>query len=421
MKKVDILLKGAGTVHTCSGAAPKRRDSLLDTGSVKGGVIAVVGDRIAFVGIEEELVLAGLTISNETTVLDCRGGDVVPGFVDSHTHLIWEGDRKPEFARLLRGESYESITAEGGGINTTVSATRNASLDQLVASGRNRLKRMLEYGTTTVESKSGYALNTEGEMRLLEAMKVLMDESPQTIVPTFLGAHLVPREYSDNREEYVRILLDEMLPRVASLGYVRFNDVFMERGAFNRAETERILRRGIQLGLRPRLHADELSDTGAAALAVELGSASCDHLECISDESIALLAGSSTVATLMPGTSFYLNLPSHAPFRKLFEAGCAIALATDFNPGTSPSLSLQGAFTLAVLEMRMPIEAALNAMTINAAYSLGLDSEVGSIEVGKRADLVILKSTPVDMAYHWGENAVAAVVCGGRLFIETKE
>jgi imidazolonepropionase len=416
MTVADLLITGTDTVHTCAGPLPKRREALLDTRPLQGAVIAVSRGRIAFTGEMSALPASGVAIGPATRVVDARGGDVVPGFVDSHTHLVWLGDRKPEFARLLRGESYESITASGGGINTTVSATRSATVEQLVEVGRNRLQRMLRFGTTTVESKSGYALDTAGELRLLESMRQLMDISPQRIVPTFLGAHLVPKEYSGRRSEYVRLLLEEMLPAVALLGYVKFNDVFMERNAFNAAETEAILGRGADLGLRPRLHADELSDTGGAALAVKLGAASCDHLECISDDSVRILAGSDTVATLMPGTSFYLHLPAHAPFRKLFEAGCAIALATDFNPGTSPSLSIQGAFALGVLALRMPVEAALNAMTANAAFSLGLSHEVGSIELGKRADLVVLRSTPVDMAYHWGENSARVVICNGEVF-----
>ncbi len=415
MTVLDLLVINTGTVHTCAGAFPRRGTQMLDTAPVKGAVVACVGEEIAYIGPQEGLERAGLCIGSDTLVLDANGGDVVPGFVDSHAHVIWLGDRRPEFAEMLRGVSYAEITARGGGINTTVRATRDAPVRDLVATGLDRLNRMLAFGSTTVESKSGYALTLEGELRMLEAGALLEQMTPQNLVHTFLGAHLIPSEYKNDRKGFVDLVVDQMLPAVVGQGIAQFCDVFMEFNAFNRAETERILRTAMAMGLKPRLHADELSDTGAAALAVELGAASCDHLEYISDESIRLLASSGTVATLMPGVSFYLNMESHAPFKRLYEAGCAIAVATDFNPGTSPSLSIQGAFAVAVLGMRMPVEAALIAITSNAAYSLGIHDRVGSLEPGKRADIVVLKGTPVDMAYHWGENAAAAVICSGML------
>ncbi|MDZ7815893.1 MAG: imidazolonepropionase [Planctomycetota bacterium] len=415
MQHIDVLIRNIGTVHTCAGRKCRRGSEMLDTSPVEEAVIAVSEDRILYIGPENEIGELKHGITDRTVVVNARANDVIPGFVDSHTHLIWHGDRTGEFARMLRGESYEDITAEGGGINTTVRATRQASLESMVFFGQQRLNRMLAHGTTSVECKSGYALETESELRMLEAVHILRERTPQLLFSTFLGAHLVPEEYVDEREEYVALVIDEMIPAVAAQGYADFCDVFMEHNAFNASETERILRAGIKHGLRPRLHADELSNTGAAALAARLGAASCDHLECISDNSLFALAKSNTVATLMPGVSFYLDLSSHAPFRQLYEAGCIIALATDFNPGTSPSLNMQGTFALGVLQMRMPVEVALTASTINAAYALDAEEETGSLEVGKRADIVVLDCSLPEMPYHWGENHAAEVICGGNL------
>ncbi|MFA4987631.1 MAG: imidazolonepropionase [Candidatus Brocadiia bacterium] len=413
MQFLDLLITNTGTVHTMTGPAFRRGVEMLDTSPLVGGVVGIRDGMIAFVGSRASLENSSFSIGPSTVQVDARGGDVIPGFVDSHTHTIWLGDRRRDFADLLKGVSYSEITARGGGINTTVRATRGATVEQLVEGATGRLQRMLDYGTTSVETKSGYALDTEGELRMLEAADRLRASTKQNLVITFLGAHLVPFDYKDRRGDYVRLVLDEMLPQVASQGHARFNDVFMEHNAFSSDETRAILSRGSDLGLRPRLHCDELSETGGAGLAVELGASSCDHLEYISDAGIAALADSHTVATLMPGTSFYLNLPRHAPFRKLYDAGCIIALATDFNPGTSPSLSMQGAFALAVLLLRMPIEVALCACTVNAAYSLGLENAVGTIEEGKRADIVVLKGSVSDMAYAWGENHCAHVICAG--------
>ncbi len=413
MKNLDVLITGAGLVHTMKGPVPRRREGMLNTGAVRSADIGIVGDKIVFVG-DIKTDGAGFTVGSNTHVIDAKGADVIPGFVDSHTHLVWAGDRRGEFADLLRGKTYEQITAEGGGINTTVRATRRASFDTLVESGLDRSLRMLAYGTTTIEAKSGYALDTEGELRTLAATHHLRSLTPQHFFLTFLGAHLVPFDYKDRRDDYVKLLTDVMIPRVAEQGYAQFCDVFMEHNAFNADETRRIVNSAKEHGLKPRIHADEFTDMGGGALAVSLGAASCDHLERISQSSIEAIAASDTVATLMPGTSFYLNLPSHAPFKKLYDANCAIALATDFNPGSSPSLSMQGAFALGVLALRMPVEAALTASTINAAYSLGADGQVGSIEAGKRADIVILRSSIVDIAYHWGENSAAYVFCAGK-------
>jgi len=412
--ELDIAVLNAGTVHTMRGPVPRRGREMLDTGAVRGAAVGVKDGRIAYVGPEDGLEAAGFRIGPRTEVLDAAGGDVIPGFVDSHTHLIWLGDRRGEFAEMLKGRSYADITAAGGGINTTVRGTRHAALEELESAGFERAMRMLAHGTTALEAKSGYALETEGELKMLEAAARVAARTPQIVEHTFLGAHLVPYDYRGRKAEYVRLVVEEMLPRAAEQGIARFNDVFLEFNAFDREETRLILEEGKKLGLIPKLHADELSDMDGAALAVELGAASCDHLEYTNEEGMRALARSDTVATLMPGTSFFLNLPSHAPFGKFYEHGCAVALATDFNPGTSPSLTMQGAFALGVLALRMPVEAALCAATVNGAFSLRIHDRTGSIEPGKRADLVVLGGSVTDVAYHWGENHARYVVCGGR-------
>lgn len=348
--------------------------------------------------------------------LDGAGGTLVPGFVDAHTHLPWAGTREDEFALRLAGTSYEEIAARGGGILSTVRATREAAEPLLVAKVRSRLDQMLMHGTTTAEAKSGYGLALAPELKQLRAIAAAAANHPVRVVPTLLAAHEVPPEHREDRGRYIDSVCQEIIPAVAEANLARFCDVFCEHGVFTVEESRRILLAGRQHGLLPRLHADEFVDSGAAALAAELGAFSADHLMAVSDDGIAALAGSGVVATLLPGTSFFLLKDVWAPARRLVTEGVPVALATDCNPGSCYCESLPFVLALAVFRLRLSVEEALVAVTLNAAASLGLADEIGSIEVGKRADLVLLAAPNLlHLAYHLGVNPVAAVVKDGVL------
>jgi imidazolonepropionase len=348
-------------------------------------------------------------------ILDATGKTVIPGFVDSHTHLIWAGSREGEFAQRLEGRTYQEIAAAGGGINATVARVRQASKDALKALARPRLDRLLRFGVTTVEVKSGYGLSLTDEVKCLEAIAELNAEGPLELVPTFLGAHAVPPEFRHDRAAYVRLLVNEMLPQLASRGLADFCDVFCETGVFSLAESETILARAQELGLRLKVHSDELTPLGGAELAARLGAASADHLLCITDAGIDALAGSATVATLLPGTAFFLGLP-YAPARRLIDRGLAVALASDCNPGTCPSENLPLIGTMACTQMKMSPAEVLTALTLNGAAAVGRADRLGSLEVGKQADLVICDAPNyTHLFYHFGVSHVWRVIKRGRV------
>jgi len=342
----------------------------------------------------------------------------LPGLVDAHTHPVWAGDRGEEIGRRLAGESYAAIAAEGGGILATVQATRTASDLELAGATGKRLARMLASGTTTVEAKSGYGLTVDEEIRALRLLESLSPTRVPRIVPTLLAAHEIPPEFAQNREEWVRLIVEEILPRVVHEKLARFCDVFCDEGAFSVEESRTILSAARRLGLKLRIHADELALTGGARLAAELGAASADHLLCIGDAEIAALAESHTVAVLAPGTAWWLRRRP-APARRLIEAGVAVAIASDSNPGTCFTESLASVAPHACLDAGMTTEEALTAATLNAAASLDLAGEVGTLEVGKRADVILLDA-PDDrhLVYHWGVNLVESVIRDGRLIEE---
>jgi imidazolonepropionase len=351
--------------------------------------------------------------------LDAAGGTVTPGLIDPHTHLLFGGSRENELVLRQRGADYLAILQAGGGILSTVAATRAASDEDLAEHGRRWLAEMLAHGTTTIEAKSGYGLDLPTELRLLEIAYQLGREGPVDVLPTWLGAHAVAPEFRarpDGTEAYVRHLLEEQLPGVAAQGRARFADVFCERGVFSSEESRRVLEAGARHGLAPRLHADEFVDSGGAELAAQLGALSADHLMAVSDAGIEALAGSGVTAVLLPGTSFFLMKKAYAPARRLVAAGVPVALATDCNPGSSHTESMPMIVVLAVLQLGLTIEESLTAATLNAACSLGLGAEIGSIEAGKRADLVLLDAPNLlHLVYHYGINPVAAVVKGGRV------
>lgn len=415
-----LLIHNIGEIATATGTSPRcgadQGDILRLSGSDDGGPEVLVRDgRVAFVGSSAERRRDHGDL-DDVERLDAAGGTLVPGWIDPHTHLPWAGSREHEFAARLKGTSYQQIAAEGGGILATVGHTRGASADDLVGAMRPRLKQMLRWGTTTAEAKSGYGLNLDDEIKQLQAIARAAEDQPVDLVPTLMAAHEVPPEFDGRADDYVDLVVEEIIPRVATEGSARFCDVFCEQGVFTAEQSLRVLEAGQRQGMTPRLHADEFVDSGGARVAAEVGAASADHLIAVSDEGIERLAEAGVTAVLLPGTSFFLMGHNYAPARRLIEAGVPVALATDCNPGSSNTESIPGVITLAVLEMGLTTEEALTAATLNAACSLGLGSEIGSVEVGKRADLLILEAPNLfHLAYHFGINPVGTVIKSGRV------
>ena len=376
-------------------------------------VIIVQNGRFAYVGPENEKP-PELLIDED---FDANGATAVPGFVDSHTHIPFAGFRESEFNRRLQGETYEEIAAAGGGIAATVRATRKASEDQLTANVLARAGTMVRYGTTTAEAKSGYGLDKENELKQLRAIREAGARSPVRLIPTCLAAHDFPPEARGNAA-YVSTIIEQILPAVADEKLAVFCDAFVERGAFSAAQGEAVLRAGVQLGMVPRLHADEFSDGRGASLAAAIGAASADHLMQVSEDGIAALAASDTVANLLPATSFFLMSDRYAPARTLIDSGAIVSLSTDCNPGSSMTESMQTVMQLATLQMKMTVEESLTAATLNGAYSLRMAKEIGSIETGKRADFVLLDAPSyLHLVYHFGVNLVSAVFRDGQRIV----
>jgi imidazolonepropionase len=410
----DLVVRNIGTLITPAGRAPRLGSELAAVREIPAAALVAQEGRITYVGPES--LLRPDDIPPRAPILDAGGAVVLPGFVDAHTHLAFAGDRDGEIRQRLAGATYKEIAAAGGGIVRTVAATRAADRDTLASLLRARLDEMLLCGTTSAEVKSGYGLETAAEIRSLEAIREAADH-PVTLVPTFLGAHEVPPEHRERRERYVEILVSEMIPEVARRGLATFADVFCEEGVFTVAESRRILEAARASGLALRIHADELGWTGGAELAGTLGARSADHLLFVSEAGMSALAASRCVATLLPSAAFYLRLGRYAPARALVKAGVPVALATDGNPGGGLSPSLPFAMTVACFAMDLSIEEALTAATLNAAYSLGLDMERGSLEAGKRADLVILRSARFLDLLRVGIPAVQTVVKDGRVVV----
>lgn len=417
------LRVGAGQADTATLPAPEG----ADRGGPDAPIVACWEGRIVAVGsraaVHAALDAAGLPLDRFDR-LDAAGGAVTPGLVDPHTHLLFAGSREGELLLRQRGARYLEILEAGGGILSTVAATRAASDETLLEHGRRWLDEMAAHGVTTVEAKSGYGLDLATELRLLELAFRLGREGPVDVVPTFLGAHAVPPEYRarpDGTEAYVRSVIEEQLPGVAAQGRARFCDVFCEEGVFSADQSQRILSAAAAYGMRPRLHADELAPSGGAELAAEIGAASADHLAAPSEAGIEALAtaaaeGRPVVATLLPATTWFLMSERYAPARELIDRGVPVALATDFNPGTSPTANLPLVMTVACLELRMTPAEALVAVTVNAAHALGLGEEIGSLEPGRQADLVVWRVPSAGQLPYWvGADLVATVVKGGRV------
>jgi imidazolonepropionase len=391
----------------------KRGGDMCDVAIIENGAVVLRDGHIEWVGPTVKLPAQ----ATEAHVLDAAGKIVLPGLVDSHTHLIFAGTRDLEFAQRLQGSTYQEIAAAGGGINATVRRVREASKDHLKALARRRLDRMLSMGMTTVEVKSGYGLSLADELKSLEAIAELNDEHACDLVPTFLGAHEVPLEYRHDREAYLRLVIGQMLPAVAHGNLAEFCDVFCEQGVFDVAESDRLLRAARDHGLKLKIHAEEFTPLGGAELAARLGATSADHLLYITEAGIEALGEANTVATLLPGTAFFLGLP-YAPARPLIHQGLPVALATDCNPGSCMTENLPLIGTIACTQMKMLPAEVMTAMTLNAAAALGRSDRIGSIEVGKQADLVIFDVPDYRLLpYHFGVNHVWKVIKNGRVVV----
>ena len=415
---VDLLIIHAGELATmAAGSVPRRGSALTNPGIVLDGAVAIADSRIVGLGPTDAILRAFASVSAK--VLDARGRLVTPGLVDPHTHLVFAGNRAREFAMRLQGTDYAEILAAGGGILSTVQSTREATQDDLLISGRRRLDRMLAHGTTTIEAKSGYGLSLTDELKILRITAQLGTTHAVTVIPTFLGAHAVPLEWRTNPDEYVRQVSDVMLPAVVGEHLAKFCDVFCERGAFSVEQCRRILRTAERLGLRLKIHADQLSASGGARLAVELGACSADHLEHTPPTDLEAMAEHGIAAVLLPGATFFLLQQRHPDARAMIDLGVPLALATDFNPGSSPTLSMQMIIALACVGMRLMPEEALSAATINAAYAIDLADEVGSLSPGKRADLIIWGlSSVTELPLHFGTNMVDTVIKAGQIVVD---
>jgi imidazolonepropionase len=409
----ELIYRNCRQLITCAGSAPRRGPDQGDVAIIPNGALAIADGRVLFAGPTADLAHSVETDGN-TRIIDVNTCSIVPGFVDAHTHALFAGDRRDELRRRLAGESYLTIAASGGGIVATVAATRRASEDELVRATRARLAEMLACGTTTCEIKSGYGLEIEAELKMLRAIRRLTREQDIDLVPTFMGAHEIPLEYRGRHREFVHLVIDRMIPAVAGERLAEWCDVFCEHGVFTPAEAKDILEAGLRLGLKARIHADELAESGGSLVAAEIGAHSADHLIFVDDEGIDAMAQAKVTATLLPAAAFFLKLGRFAPARALIAAGVPVALATDLNPGGGFSPSMPFVMTLAAFAMNMTFEEALVGATINGAWSLDIADRVGSLEPGKLADAVFVRGDAIDLV-RIGAGSIDGVLKRGTL------
>jgi imidazolonepropionase len=409
----DFVIEHATLVATCAGPAPRRGAAQRDISAIRDASVAAHQGVIVYVGPASDAEQQ-LELHDEAVRLDARGSTVVPGFVDPHTHLVFAGDRQDELHRRLAGATYETIAAEGGGIKKTVALTRAASAKELADAARYRLDEMLAAGTTTCEVKSGYGLTTESELTQLRAIHQLNRSHPIDIVPTFLGAHDIPSEFTSRRDDYIACIVNEMIPRVAAEDLAEWCDVFCDVGYFTPDESIEILEAGRRAGLKARIHADQLATSGGCRAAAHVGARSADHLVHVDESEADALASANVCAVLLPIAAFYLKLDRFAPARMLIDRNVPVALATDINPGGGFSPSMPFAMSLACFDMQMTQEEALVASTLNAAWSLDRADSVGSLEVGKLMDAVIVRGTLTELL-RVGTNTIRDVIKRGRI------
>ena len=413
----SLLITGASQLLTLRGRGPRRGDSLSNLGLIRDGAVLVRDGLIAAVGKRAEV--EALAEARAAEKLDLNGRIALPGFVDSHTHLVHAASRAEEYELKIAGASYEEIARKGGGILNSVRKLRAASTEALKKRAEAALDLFVAHGTTTIEAKSGYGLDIASEMKILGLHRTLARPLGIQIVSTFLGAHVVPEEYRkkpDGVERYIKLLEESLLPEIGESRLADFCDVFCDRGAFTVNQAKRVLQAGRQWGLEPRIHAEQLSHTGATQLAILLRAASCDHLVHVNHSVFRALGYSNTVATLLPGCDFHLGLKKYAPARALIDAGAIVSLATDYNPGTSPTLSMSMILSLACTQLRMTPAEAITAATINSAYALRREKSIGSLEVGKQADVAIFEVADYrEIPYYFGVNHCWMTLKRGRV------
>jgi imidazolonepropionase len=419
-KKATLLVNNIGQLITMDGPVPRLGSQMKNLDLVENGSVAIAGEEILAVGKSGD-VESQVDLAEGCQGIDVRGRVVTPGFIDPHTHPVFSKTRENEFEMRILGKSYMEIARSGGGIRASVRDLRETPAAELTRVTSRRLDTLLSYGTTTIEAKSGYGLSTESEIKSLEIIKNLNETHAVDLVPTFLGAHEIPDEYRDRREEYIDLLINEMIPAVASKRLAEFCDIFCEEGVFSVEESRRIMTAAKKQGLKLKFHADELGPSGGAELAAELESISADHLVHISDNGIRALAASGTTAVLLPGTCFSLDSEHYAPARKMIEQGVTVALSTDCNPGSSYTESLPMIITLAALKYKMTAAESIAAVTVNAGCAIDRGGQLGQLKPGLPADLVIWDINDYrELPYHYGINPVHSVIKRGKIVVKRK-
>lgn len=415
--KADLIITDAAELVTVRGYTDKPAcgSQMSELGIIKDGGLAIKSGKIVGVGTSRDI---RKQFSAKKTI-KAAGRVVTPGLIDPHTHPVFAGDRALEFEMRLKGATYQEIAASGGGIKSTVRQTRQSSKAELKLNARKHLKRFIQYGTTTIDAKSGYGLNLKDEIKLLEVIKELSrDKDLPALVPTFLGAHDIPPEYKGNKAGYIEYLKTKMIPEISRRKLAEFCDIFCEKGVFEIAETRDILTTARKYGFKLKLHADEFAPLGGAELAAELGAVSADHLMAVSDKGINLMKEKGVIGVILPGTTFALGLKDYAPARRMIDTGLPVALATDFNPGTSMTESLPMAMAIACVMMKLTPAEALVAATINAAHAIDRHKQIGSLEAGKDADVVVWDAPSYrHLTYHWGVNLAQIIIKKGRIAV----